>query len=166
MSSKVWDEITCPFPNFNSCNIGVWEWVSEYIPHFRVCDYLCTVNVWDIGTYDYLSMMGLISNHYSKRGPRVFNWLLKCCDIWPDLLRNVEFCDLTETIDCKRNFWKYCAKFCSRHCPTMASHCKAPGHLRAWRQPLCMGAISVWLNQHQGPILLTLLTLIPPWICM
>ena len=34
MSSKVWDEITYPFPNFNGCAIEVWEWISEFIPHF------------------------------------------------------------------------------------------------------------------------------------
>ena len=25
MPSKMWDEITYPFPNFNGCTIGVWE---------------------------------------------------------------------------------------------------------------------------------------------
>ena len=34
MSSQVWDEITCPFTNFNRCTIEVWEWISNSIPHF------------------------------------------------------------------------------------------------------------------------------------
>ena len=29
--SKVWNEITCPFQNFNS---GAWEWICHFIPHF------------------------------------------------------------------------------------------------------------------------------------
>ena len=29
MSSKVWDEITYPFPNFNGCTVEVWEWISN-----------------------------------------------------------------------------------------------------------------------------------------
>ena len=32
LSSKMWDWITYPFPNFNT--IEVWEWVSNFIPHF------------------------------------------------------------------------------------------------------------------------------------
>ena len=31
--SKVWDEITYPFPNFNGGTIEVWEWISDFIPH-------------------------------------------------------------------------------------------------------------------------------------
>ena len=31
---KMWDEITHPFPNFNSANVEVWEWISSFIPHF------------------------------------------------------------------------------------------------------------------------------------
>ena len=34
MSSKVWDEITYPFPNFNGATAEVWEWMSNSIPHF------------------------------------------------------------------------------------------------------------------------------------
>ena len=26
---KVWDEITCPFPNFNGAIIEVWEWIRN-----------------------------------------------------------------------------------------------------------------------------------------
>ena len=31
--SKVWHEITDPFPNFNGCSIEVWEWISKFISH-------------------------------------------------------------------------------------------------------------------------------------
>ena len=33
----VWDEITYPFPNFNSTTVEVWEWISNFIPHFTGC---------------------------------------------------------------------------------------------------------------------------------
>ena len=36
MLSKVWDEITHPFPNFSGCTVQVWEWVSCFIPHFII----------------------------------------------------------------------------------------------------------------------------------
>ena len=36
MPSKVWDEITDPFPNFNGCTIEVWEWISNFIPHIMM----------------------------------------------------------------------------------------------------------------------------------
>ena len=34
MSSKVWDEITNPFPKFNGSTVEVWEWIC----------YLCDTN--------------------------------------------------------------------------------------------------------------------------
>ena len=34
MPSKVWDEITHPFPNFKVYAIEVWEWINYLIPHF------------------------------------------------------------------------------------------------------------------------------------
>ena len=33
MPSKVWDEITYPFPNFNGATVEVWVWISNFIPH-------------------------------------------------------------------------------------------------------------------------------------
>ena len=36
MPSKVWDEITYPFPNFNGCPIEVCQWISNFIPHFMM----------------------------------------------------------------------------------------------------------------------------------
>ena len=30
----MWYEITYPFPNFNGVNVEVWEWISNFIPHF------------------------------------------------------------------------------------------------------------------------------------
>ena len=31
---KVWDGIIYPFRNFNGCTVEVWEWISNFIPHF------------------------------------------------------------------------------------------------------------------------------------
>ena len=33
---KVRDEITYPFPNFNGATVEVWEWISNFIPHFLI----------------------------------------------------------------------------------------------------------------------------------
>ena len=33
---KVWHEITHSSPNFNGTALGVWEWISNFIPHFTV----------------------------------------------------------------------------------------------------------------------------------
>ena len=32
----MWDEIAHPFLNFNGCTVEVKEWVSDFIPHFRM----------------------------------------------------------------------------------------------------------------------------------
>ena len=34
MAGKVWNEILCPFSNFNGCTIEVWEWRSNFTLHF------------------------------------------------------------------------------------------------------------------------------------
>ena len=34
MLSKVWDEITYPYPNFNGRTVEVWEWISNFITHY------------------------------------------------------------------------------------------------------------------------------------
>ena len=36
-------EITCPFPYFNGATVWVWEWISNFIPHFtgHVITYPC-----------------------------------------------------------------------------------------------------------------------------
>ena len=43
MPSKVWDGISYPFPNFNSCTLEVLECISYFILHFLmdVITYLC-----------------------------------------------------------------------------------------------------------------------------
>ena len=39
MPSKVWDEITYPFPKFNGCTIEVWEWISIFSTLYNGCNY-------------------------------------------------------------------------------------------------------------------------------
>ena len=34
MLSNVWDEIIYPFPNFNGTAVQVWDYISNFIPHF------------------------------------------------------------------------------------------------------------------------------------
>ena len=36
MLSKVWDEVTYPFPNSNGCTVEVWEWISNSIPLYAM----------------------------------------------------------------------------------------------------------------------------------
>ena len=40
---KMWDEITNPFTHFNGATVEVWEWISNFIPHYtgRVITYPC-----------------------------------------------------------------------------------------------------------------------------
>ena len=44
--SKIWDEITYSFPNFNGSTVEVWEWISYLTPQFimGVLTYPC----WDL----------------------------------------------------------------------------------------------------------------------
>ena len=47
MLSKVWDEITYAFSNFNGCTVEVWEWIRNFIPHFTmdVITYITLLNL-------------------------------------------------------------------------------------------------------------------------
>ena len=38
----MWDEITYSFLNFNGATVEVWEWISNFIPHFtgHVIEYI------------------------------------------------------------------------------------------------------------------------------
>ena len=44
-----------PFPNFNSCTVEVWEWISNFVPYFSEL----------VG----ITVLGLRLNHIRKRGP-------------------------------------------------------------------------------------------------
>ena len=44
MLGEVWNEITYPFPNFNSGTVEAWEWLTNFIPHI----------IKDIVVYPYL----------------------------------------------------------------------------------------------------------------
>ena len=57
MASKLWNEITYPFSNFSGCTIDIWEWKSNFIPHFTL--YRC----------NYLPLLGLKLHDISKRIP-------------------------------------------------------------------------------------------------
>ena len=53
----MWDKITYPIPNFNCAAVEVWEWMSNFVPHFPE----------HVITYP---MLWLKLIHVSKRGPR------------------------------------------------------------------------------------------------
>ena len=53
----MWDKNTYQFPNFNCATIEVWEWISNFIPHFY-------------NGCNQLSVLGSKLIHFSKRGPR------------------------------------------------------------------------------------------------
>ena len=45
---KVRDEIIYPFPNFNGAANEGLEWITNFIPHFFVCDYLSLAGIKDL----------------------------------------------------------------------------------------------------------------------
>ena len=45
MSNAMWDAIIHPFPNFNGATVKIWEWISNFIPHFIID--LITDLFWD-----------------------------------------------------------------------------------------------------------------------
>ena len=59
MLNKVWDEITYPLPNFKGSTIEVWEWISNFIPHYIMddiilygwCDVMNNHGILTVSTY-------------------------------------------------------------------------------------------------------------------
>ena len=45
MPSKVWDEITYPFPNFNCATVELWGWISNFSSHIMMA--VITYPCWD-----------------------------------------------------------------------------------------------------------------------
>ena len=69
MPSKVWDEITYPFPNFNGATVEVWEWIS-YSTFYNGCNYLSMLSKGDPRN---VSVWRWVSWHV--RYPFVTEWL-------------------------------------------------------------------------------------------
>ena len=42
---KVWNEMTYTLPNFSGCTVEVWEWISNFIPHFT--GHMIAYSCWD-----------------------------------------------------------------------------------------------------------------------
>ena len=56
MASKVWEEITYPFPNFNGCTTEVWDTL------YNECDYLSMLG---LGAWTDMAASG--SKHWQTR---------------------------------------------------------------------------------------------------
>ena len=57
MLSKMWYEITYPFPNLYGATVEVWEWIRNFIPYFIYKG------------SNYLSMLGFKLMQVNKKGP-------------------------------------------------------------------------------------------------
>ena len=70
MPSKVWDEITYPFPNFNVATVEVWEWINNFIPHFIMdvithpCNHVSKRCHW---WHIYMSQMGHVNRAITSK---------------------------------------------------------------------------------------------------
>ena len=61
---KVWDEISFAFTNYNGRAVEVWEWISNFIPHFA-------------GHVIIYPFLGLMLNHVSSRGHWSINYSME-----------------------------------------------------------------------------------------
>ena len=68
----MWDEITYSFPNFNGATVEVWEWISDFIPHFTRL-----VSQSEIATYVFLVFSSL-QNIYKVHVEELSRWMT--CD--------------------------------------------------------------------------------------
>ena len=79
MASRVWDEITYPFPNFNGVTVEVCEWISNFIPHSslreendRTVRHLIYKNIPDSKVHG--THMGPIWGRQDPGGPTLVSW--------------------------------------------------------------------------------------------
>ena len=103
MPSKVWDEITYPFPYFNGCTVD-WEWISNFMSHFimRVTVYQC------------FGLIHVVKGPQLLEGVRLLGgWLLIPSCLY---LREVESCvTIPESIDVARYVLWTLASFHNAH---------------------------------------------------
>ena len=59
MPSKVWDGIIYPFPNFNGGTVEVWEWISNFIPHF-IMDVIITSQTEQFENMRHMYCLGIL----------------------------------------------------------------------------------------------------------
>ena len=79
MPSKVWDQITYPFPNINGCTVEVWEWINNFIPRII----MKVINSSMLGLKLYLvNKRGQCRNNEKKFGARTVNSLWPCDTTW------------------------------------------------------------------------------------
>ena len=96
MPSKVWDEITYPFPNFTSCTVEVWEWMSNFMPHFKV----------DVITYPCWDLTNIHSISSSPHPPLMTHF--PCCQF---LHPSLAACSVAASIsdqEAAHNWWCAC----------------------------------------------------------
>ena len=64
MYSKMWDEITDPFPNFNGATVEVWECISNFIPRFIMDEitYPCMLRIKNMGVITYPCLNAMVVN--------------------------------------------------------------------------------------------------------
>ena len=60
MPGKMCDESAYPFPNFSGCTVEVWEWISNFVPHFILPCCQCSESCYYVSFIQMISMLGLI----------------------------------------------------------------------------------------------------------
>ena len=70
MPSKVWNEITYPFPNFNGCSNEVWEWISNFFPSFSI-DVITEINISKLLIY--------VSKRAAIDWPKLYGSIILAC---------------------------------------------------------------------------------------
>ena len=88
MPSKVWNEITYPFPNFSGCTMEVWEWISNFISHFivDVITFPCWVNTRKFGRHlgsntaeapTKIHILAALQLNIARSSDKISYWILK-----------------------------------------------------------------------------------------
>ena len=75
MPTKVWDEITYPFPNFaHVATVEVWEWISNSTPHFIID--IITYPSWDLSQPMLVKGARIVKGHFTvSSNPRKYGQL-------------------------------------------------------------------------------------------
>ena len=116
MPSKVWYEMTYPFPNFNGWSVEVWEWVSHFIPRFTM--YVIIYPWWDL-SWSILEKgpgRSQISFRIILQAPEQYHCCTDACEATVKNVSLLENGKMTHTPQPKVNFreWKYLIWFYDR----------------------------------------------------
>ena len=116
MPSKVWHEITYPFPNLHCWTTEVWKWINVFIPNFTMYELLIHARI-IYSQLQHLNHMGMDK----KSHPAHYNGCIYLSHQVVVLFMIYEY-DIYAINKCSTDLRHHCTYWCPRMCYDISRH--------------------------------------------